>query len=215
MNKATWSRRSGRRSLPLAVATCLALAPLGKAAAAESARAAYEAGKQASTKDARERLFAEGMSLAQARLAATPDDPEGLYWLAVNMGAHALERGKMSALPVVPRMEALLLRLDQVSPGYEQAGAARVLGRLYHQAPAIISVGSSKQARRFLTRALELAPDHAGNLAFAADFWLDDGDKQTARVYAERALARLAGRALGREEREWAALARHVLQEVR
>ena len=67
----------------------------GPAQAAESSRAAYEAGKQAGDKGARERCFAEGMSLAKARLAAKPDDPEGLYWLAVNMGAHALERGKL------------------------------------------------------------------------------------------------------------------------
>jgi tetratricopeptide (TPR) repeat protein len=185
------------------------------AQAAESARAAYEAGKQAGDKDARERFFSEGMSLAKARLAAKPDDPEGLYWLAVNMGAHALERGKISALPVVPRMEALLLRLDQVAPRYEQAGAARVLGRLYHQAPAFISIGSNKQARRFLTRAVSLAPNHAGNLAFAADFLLDEGDKTTARDYARRSLALLAGRSLSWEEREWSGLAKSVLEETR
>lgn len=184
-------------------------------AAAESARAAYEAGKRSADKNARERLFADGMAVAKARLAAQPDDPEGLYWLAVNMGAHALERGKMSALPVVPRMENLLLRLDQIAPGYEQAGAARVLGRLYHQAPAFISIGSTKQARRFLERALALAPDHPGNLTFAADFLLSEGDRATARRYAERSLTLLSGRNLGFEEREWSALARNVLEETR
>jgi hypothetical protein len=185
------------------------------ASAAETARAAYEAGRDAKDKDARTRWFAEGMALARARLAGNPDDPEGLYWLAVNMGAHALERGKMSALPVVPRMEALLLRLDQVAPGYESAGGARVLGRLYHQAPAFISIGSSKQARRFLTRAVSLAPGHPGNLAFAADFLLSQNDKTAARAYAERCLALLAGRGLGSEARDWSALARNVMEETR
>jgi hypothetical protein len=185
------------------------------ARAAETARAAYAAGRDAKDKDTRTRLYAEGMELARARLAKSPDDPEGLYWLAVNMGAHALERGKMSALPVVPRMEALLLRLDQVAPAFESAGAARVLGRLYHQAPAFISVGSSKQARRFLTRAVSLAPAHPGNLAFAADFLLSEGEKTAARSHAERCLALLAGRNLGSEEREWSALARNVMEETR
>jgi hypothetical protein len=203
------SRRLG------AAAALASLLVAGTAAAQESARTAYETGRRTEDKEARERWFAQGMSTAKARLASKPDDAEGLYWLAVNMGAHALERGKMSALPVVPRMEALLPRLDQVAPGYESAGAARVLGRLYHQAPAVISVGSNKEARRFLERAIRLAPDHPGNLAFSADFHASHGDKSLARGYAERCLATLAGRALTPEEREWADLARRVLEKTR
>jgi tetratricopeptide (TPR) repeat protein len=216
MNKARTPQRRLRLGIWPALLTAAALLVLGSpVAAAESPRAAYEAGKRSADRSTRERLFADGMALARARLARQPDDPEGLYWLAVNLGAHALERGKMSALPVVPRMESLLLRLDQVAPGYEQAGAARVLGRLYHQAPAFISIGSSKQARRFLDRALALAPDHPGNLAFAADLLLSAGDKASARRYAERSLALLSGRKLGFEEREWSALARSVLEASR
>ncbi|MGD0836893.1 MAG: TRAP transporter TatT component family protein [Polyangia bacterium] len=180
--------------------------------AAESARAAYEAGRGATDKTARARYFSQGMELAKARLAARADDPEGLYWLAVNMGAEALERGKLAALPVVPRMEALLLRLDQVDPSYEGAGAARVLGRLYHQAPAVISIGSNKKASQFLAKAVGLAPEHPGNLAFAADFLVAHGDKATARAYAVRCLATLAERPLGPEEREWTALAHAVVE---
>lgn len=179
--------------------------------AADSAKAAYEAGRVATAQADRERSFALGMQLAKARLASKPEDAEGLYWLAVNMGAHALERGKLSALPVVPRMEALLLRLDQVDPRYQDAGAARVLGRLYHQAPAVISVGSNKKAGQFLAKAISLAPNHPGNLAFAADFEAAHGDRATARIYAGRCLAALSGRALGPEEKEWVALARGVL----
>jgi hypothetical protein len=198
-----------------AAAALSGLLVAGTATAEESARSAYEAGRRTQDKEARERCFAQGMSIAKARLASKPDDAEGLYWLAVNMGAHALERGKMSALPVVPRMEALLLRLDQVAPGYESAGAARVLGRLYHQAPAVISVGSNKEARRFLERAIRLAPSHPGNLAFSADFQVSHGDKSLARGYAERAVAALAGRTLTPEEREWSELARRVLEKTR
>jgi hypothetical protein len=204
------ARHAGRLMAILLVASLP-----GRARAEISARAAYEAGRSASSKDARIRLFDQGMSIARDRLKAQPDDAEGLYWLAVNMGAHALERGKLAALPVVPRMEALLLRLDQVSPAYEQAGAARVLGRLYHQAPAVISIGSDKQARKFLDRALRLAPAHPGNLAFAADYLVGNGDKAKARDYASRAVAALAGKQLNQEEREWNELARSVLKATR
>jgi TRAP transporter T-component len=183
--------------------------------AAENAKTAFDAGRGATDKAARERYFAQGMEISKARLTARPDDPEGLYWLAVNMGAEALERGKMAALPVVPRMESLLLRLDQVDPRYEDAGAARVLGRLYHQAPALISIGSNRKASQFLAKAVGLAPNHPGNLAFAADFLVSHGDKATARSYATRCLATLSKRPLGPEEREWTVLARAVVEATR
>ncbi len=203
------------RQVGLAIGLSLALwnAFSGEPALAEeSPRTAYEAGRSAQDRSERERLFSRGMSLAKARLDRNPDDAEGLYWLAVNMGAHALEQGKLSALPVVPRMEALLLKLDRVAPTYESAGAARVLGRLYDQAPAVISVGSSKEARRFLERAVALAPSHPGNLAFAADFMASHGDKAHARIYASRALAGLSSRVPSGEEAEWAKLARGVME---
>jgi hypothetical protein len=217
MNKAL-SPSSPHRGLSIAFRALTVLLPCltAKVAQAEdSARAAYQAGRSASDKEARKGHFARGMSIAQARLASQPEDAEGLYWLAVNMGAHALERGKMSALPVVPRMEALLLRLDRIAPSYESAGAARVLGRLYHQAPAFISVGSNTKARQFLERAMSLAPSHPGNLAFAADFLVSHGDKAIARDYAGRCLAVLAGQNPGPEEREWIELARGVLEKTR
>jgi hypothetical protein len=198
-----------------AMAVMVFLVPESQGRADESAKAAYDAGRLATDKTARERSFAKGMEIAKARLATNPDDSEGLYWLAINMGAHALERGKMSALPVVPRMEALLLRLDQVDARYESAGAARVLGRLYHQAPAIVSVGSNKKAERFLAKAMSLAPSHAGNLAFSADFLASHGDKSVARTYAARCLAALSGRPLGPEEKEWVELANEVMESTR
>jgi len=199
----------------LALALLCGLPGLVQAGGMASAREAYQAGQAAQDSKIRRAFFTEGMDLARARLANRSDDPEGLYWLAVNMGAEALERGKMSALPVVPRMERLLLTLDKVEPGYEQAGAARVLGRLYHQAPSVISVGSNTKAREFLQRALSIAPDHPGNLAFAADFLVDHGDKARARQLAERCLQRLRQQDFGREGKEWLELAQHVVEETR
>jgi len=185
------------------------------ARADESAREAYQAGQLARESKLRRAFFTRGMELARSRLARKVDDSEGLYWLAVNMGAEALERGKLSALPVVPRMERLLLILDQSDPNFEQAGAARVLGRLYHQAPAVISVGSNDRARQFLLRAVALAPDHPGNLAFAADFLVDHGDKAQARQFADRCLQVLRNQDFGREGKEWGDLARNVVKETR
>jgi hypothetical protein len=212
-NKSVASAATRLRLLGALILLCLPNA--ARADGIESARAAYQAGQAAQESNMRRALFTRGMELARARLANQANDPEGLYWLAVNMGAEALERGKLSALPVVPRMEQLLLTLDKADPDFEQAGAARVLGRLYHQAPAVISVGSSAKARQFLLRAVSLAPDHPGNLAFAADFLVNHGDKARARQFAEQCLQRLRAQDFGREAKEWNEIAKHVVEETR
>ena len=171
----------------------------------------YARGKKTSGSAERRQFFQAGMRAAEARLATSADDPEGLFWLAVNTGAEALERGKLQALPAVARMEKLLLRCAQVAPAYEHGGAARVLGRLYQKAPAVISVGSSKNARKWLERALTIDGEFPGNLAFAADFLSDEGDSARARVLAQKCLRRLTTGDFGPEADEWRDLAREVL----
>lgn len=175
----------------------------------------FRAGRQASGSSARRRYFQKGIEEARALLKVDGNSAEGLFWLAVNMGADALERGKMSALPIVPQMERLLLKLDGLNPSYENAGASRVLGRLYHQAPAVISVGSSEKARRFLERALKLAPAHPGNQAFAADFLLDKGEDDRAKQLAASCVKTLtaSGGKYGDEAREWKQIAQNVLDD--
>jgi hypothetical protein len=171
----------------------------------------YARGRKATTSAERRKFFLAGMRAAEGRLASHADDPEGLFWLAVNTGSEALERGKLQALPAVARMEKLLLRCAEVAPAYEHGGAARVLGRLYQKAPAVISVGSDKNARKWLERALALDGDFPGNLAFAADFLADQGEKARARELARKCLQRLGTGDFGPEADEWRELAREVL----
>jgi tetratricopeptide (TPR) repeat protein len=185
------------------------------AAAPETAESSYRLGRAAKQSSERLRYFREGMARAQAGLAGHAEAPEGLYWLAVNTGAEALERGRFQALPALPEMERLLLRCHAVAPSYEHAGPARVLGRLYHKAPSVISIGSTKKARQWLEIALATAPDYPGNLAFAADFLSNQGDPQRAKELAQRCLSLLSGRDYGPDADEWRAVASEVLEESR
>ena len=111
---------------------------------------AYRAGQVARTTAEQRGHYQRGLALARQALARDPDDPAGLLWYAANLGAEALLRGKLRALPVVGDIERVLLQLERVHPEYDGAAAARSLGRLYHQAPAIISVGSSRKAAEYL-----------------------------------------------------------------
>jgi hypothetical protein len=177
-----------------------------------TARDAYFAGLRASGSELRRRQFAQGIAAARARLARNPDDPDGLLWLAANLGAEALERGKLAALRVLPEMERLLLRLDATAPSYDHAAAARTLGRLYHKAPAIISIGSMKKARLWWQKALALAGDHPANLVLAADFHDADGDQQRARQLATRYLAAPVSADEHPEAPQWRQLAEQIVR---
>jgi hypothetical protein len=198
-------------ALALGTAALLADATLAAAPPAGAARAAYLAGKRAPEGEERRRHFADGVAAARARLAANPDDPEGLLWLAANLGSEALARSRVSALRVVPEMERLLLRLDAVAPSYDHAAAARTLGRIYHKAPAIISVGSMKKARLWFERALARAGDYPINQILAADFFADDGDGERARLLARQYLAAPVPEANDPDAKEWREIAERIL----
>jgi hypothetical protein len=192
-----------------------AATPAAAAAAAPrgQGRAAYDAGRRAPRAAEKRRYHEAGMQHARALLERNPDDPEGLLWLAANMGAEALARGKLAALKVLPEMERLLLRLEAVAPDYEHAAAARTLARLYHKAPPIISIGSKDKARLWFDRALERAGGFPGNQAMAADFFQDVGDKARARSLAQAVMASPEARAAGPEAEEWREIARRVLED--
>ena len=188
---------------------------VGVGPSADSAEASYRRGKVAKDSSERKRCFQEGMARAKSRLSVQADDPEGLYWLAVNTGAEALERGRFQALPALPEMERLLLRCHAVAPTFENAGPARVLGRLYHKAPAVISIGSNKKARQWLEIALATAPEFPGNLAFAADFLSTQGEPQRAVSLARKCLSLLSTNRFGADGDEWKQVASEVVEDAR
>lgn len=181
-------------------------------AVSSEARESYWLARAASDRETREVLFQRGIEAAERLLAANANDPEGLFWLAANRGAHALERGKLVALGVLPEMERLLLSLDKVAPRFENAGAARTLGTIYSVAPPVISIGSRAKAKLAFERALALAPDFLGNLALAAEFYDDLGETDRAVALAKRALV-VPPPQNDPEASVWLDLARRILEE--
>jgi hypothetical protein len=192
--------------VPRAAAAALAEgeAPRGRA------RAAYLAGKRASASKERRRHFTTGVAVSRALLSADPDDPEGLLWLAANLGAEALERGPLAALGVIPEMERLLLRMEARAPLYDHAAAARTLGVLYHKAPALISIGSKARARTFIELALRRAGDFPANQILAAEFFDDIGERDRARPLAQAYLRAPAEEAENPDAPAWRRIAERI-----
>ena len=180
-------------------------------ASAEEARRAYRAGQLAADRAQSRRAYQRGITLARAALARNPDEPGALLWLAANLGGEALTHGKLHALGVIGEIERTLLRLEQQSPTYDHAAAARALGRLYQKAPAFISVGSSAKAATFLEIALARAPEFPGNWAFVADFYAEQRDCARALPLAQRLRAAPNLDAYGFDAREWREIAARVL----
>ena len=196
------------------IATLLLMA-MSAQSPGDAAKDAYRAGQVAPTTDERRAHHQRGIALARQALARDPNDPAGLLWYAANLGAEALLRGKLRALPVVGDIERILLQLERVHPEYDSAAAARSLGRLYHQAPPVISVGSNRKAAEYLGKALARAPDHPGNLAYGADFYADQGDCARARTLLARLQQHPALRQPGPEGDEFRDIARSVARSCR
>lgn len=169
-------------ALALAIAMPEVVEASEATALSQAAREAHRAGRGARNGAEKRVHFQRSLDLAKQALAKDPNDPGGLLWYAGALGSEALTHGKLYALRVIGDIERTLLRLEQIAPSYDEAAAARSLGRLYHKAPAVISVGSSTKAGDFFGRALARAPDNAGNLAYAADFFEDRGDCERAML---------------------------------
>jgi tetratricopeptide (TPR) repeat protein len=200
-----------------AVLVALLVSAATALASGADSRTSFYAGKAAEERKDRKTArahYQQGIALARAALARDPADPAGLLWLAGNLGGEALTHGKLHALGVIGEIESTLLKLEATHPEYDHAAAARVLGRLYHKAPALISVGSSKKAAHYLGLALARAPDFPGNWAFAADFYESRGDCQRAAPLAVRVLAADL-KAHGVDAKEWQEIARDVIDECR
>jgi tetratricopeptide (TPR) repeat protein len=136
-------------------------------------------------------------------------------WLAANLGGEALSHGKLHALGAIGEIEGTLLRLDQRYPDYDSAAASRALGRLYHKAPAWISVGDNKKAATYLEKALARAPEFPGNWAFAADFYDERHDCARALPLARRLVAAPRLDSYGFDAREWREIAARVQADCR
>ena len=176
---------------------------------------AYRAGKAAGDGPDARRHHQHGIDAARSVLAASPDEPGALLWLAANLAGEALTHGKVFALRVIPEIESTLLRLEATNPRFDNAAAARALANLYWKAPALISVGSNKKAAHYFEVALERAPFFPGNQAMAAAFFADRGDCARARPLAAAVADRGDLDAYGDDATEWRQLARDTLKDCR
>jgi tetratricopeptide (TPR) repeat protein len=120
-------------------------------------------------KELREDYYRKGQIYAAMLIHEYPHRTEGHYWLALNLCGQADVGGYMVGRRILPQIIKELERSLALSETYDQAGAHRVLGRIYFEAPAWpMSVGDMRKSLHHLQAAVRLAPDNSTNHLYLA-----------------------------------------------
>lgn len=160
------------------------------AAIAELSRLKFMIAQLEMDKNRRVQLFERCIAIADQALALNANDVRGLFWKAAAMGRMAEDSGIVDAFRMLRPMEKMLLKVVALDEKYENAGAHRALGRMYHKLPGFpISFGSNQKALAHLKRAHELFPRDIITRAFYAEVLYDEGRKAEARRHADFVLA--------------------------
>lgn len=160
------------------------------AAIAELSRLEFMQAQLERDKNRRAQLFENCIAVADRALTLDANDVRGLFWKAAAMGKMAEDSGILNALRMLRPMESLLLKAVVLDEQYENAGAHRALGRMYHKLPGFpISFGSNQKALAHLKRAHELFPRDIITRAFYAELLYDTGKREEARRHADFVLA--------------------------
>lgn len=160
------------------------------AAFAELSRLQFMEAQLERNKNRRVQLFKNCVVVADRALALNKNDVRGLFWKAAAMGKMAEDSGMVNALRMLRPMENLLLKVVMLDEQYENAGAHRALGRIYHKLPGFpVSFGSNQKALMHLKRAHELFPRDVITRAFYAELLYDEGRKDEERKHADFVLA--------------------------
>jgi tetratricopeptide (TPR) repeat protein len=116
-----------------------------------------------------EGFFRKGKVYAQILVYEDPKRTEGYYWLGMNLCGLAEAGGYMTGRKLLPEIIEALGKAVALDESYDQAGAHRVLGRIYFEAPAWpMSVGDPKKSLEHLQNAVRLAPENSTNHLYLA-----------------------------------------------
>jgi tetratricopeptide (TPR) repeat protein len=133
-----------------------------------------------------EGYYRKGKIYAETLIQEVPDQVAGHYWLALNLCGQANAGGWMMGRRLLPQIIKELQWTVALDPAYNQAGAHRVLGRIYFEAPAWpMSVGDLQKSLEHLQAAVRLAPNNSTN-----------------HLYLAQTLARLHYRSLAEQQLE-------------
>ena len=151
------------------------------------ARASFILGDIAD-KGQRRLYYEQGRQYAQTILQEYPQRVEGHYWLGMHLAGLA-DVNRLQGRRLLPQILEELERSAAIDPSYDQAGAYRVLGRIYYEAPGRpISVGDVNKSLDLLKKATTLAPANSTNHLYLAETLMKLGQKDQAKQELQKVL---------------------------
>lgn len=183
-----FDKNKGLQALAIYESLLPAAGPQRLTVLARLARANFFLGDIAD-KGQRSLYYEQGRQQAQTIIQEDPHRVEGHYWLGLNLAGLA-DANRMQGMRLLPQILAALERAAALEPGYDQAGAYRVLGRIYYQAPGRpLSVGDVNKSLELLRRAVSLAPANSTNHLYLAETLLKLGRPDQAEQELRQVLA--------------------------
>ena len=163
-------------------------------------------------------LAARGVEHARAALAAAPDTAPAHYYLAINLGLRAqalAATGATGGLETVPAIADAARSVIRLSPGYDHAGAFRLLGMLLVRAPPWpASIGDVAEGVRNLEEAVRRDGDFPLNHLLLAEGLIEAGEYARAHSEIDLVLAAPPEGEWGRIGARWRAHAKELLDEI-
>jgi tetratricopeptide (TPR) repeat protein len=135
---------------------------------------------------ARLELYDEGIEYGKTGVAINEDSLASNFWLAVNYGLYAKERGIKQGIQLIDPIERHLKKSEELDPSYFYGAPPRALGRFYHQLPGWpFSRGDVKKALGYLEQALEFGPTFYLNHIYIADIYISLKKTDKARQHLQ------------------------------
>jgi tetratricopeptide (TPR) repeat protein len=155
--------------------------PTNAEAAWQFGRACFDRAEFAVNDTERAKLAVEGIDVMRRLVAREPKLAAAHFYLAMNLGQMARTK-LLGALKIVEEMEEEFKEARDLDEHFEQAGADRNLGLLYFQAPGWpASIGNKAKARKYLERAVVVAPDSPENHLNLLEAYIAWDDKDGVR----------------------------------
>jgi len=122
-------------------------------------------------------------------VARYPGRAEPLLWQGIIVSEQANRANMFHKLGLATRARDLIAKAYAIDPRAAQGGAALSLGVLYYKVPGSpLAWGDDERAAKLLKQALALDPSGLDANYFYGDYLLDQGDKNGARAYLQKAL---------------------------
>lgn len=151
-----------------------------------AARACAWLAEEFTEKRTREQFAYHGVQYAKAAAALEPRRVEGHYYLGINTGLSATTK-TISAYPMVPRVRDEAKAAARADENFDHAGPLRLLGGVYAKAPPWpASIGDNEEGQKYLSRAVQVAPDYPENHLLYGDALAgDDKVNEAAHEYKQ------------------------------